>query len=88
MFAWHGGADEWQRIPGEDDKRDHQFEFENSKSLVFVVFLFHLLFLINEDRETVSSSPLQAAEIEEVAYVKKIIVTKGTHIYIVLIVVE
>ena len=55
---------------------DRQFEFQISKSLVFVVFLFHLLFLINEDRETVSSSsPLQAAEIEEVAYVKKIIVT-------------
>ena len=44
------------------------------------VFFFNLLFFINEDRNTVSSPLLQAALIEEVAYVKKIIVTGGTYI--------
>ena len=39
---------------------------------------FYLLFFINEDRNTVSSPPLQTVLIEEVAYVK-IIVTGGTH---------
>ena len=42
-------------------------------------FFFNLLFFINEDRNTVSSPPLQTVLIEEVAYVKKIIVTGGTH---------
>ena len=63
-----------------DDERGRQFEFKNPLSLVFVVFLFHLLFLINEDINTVSSPPLQDALIEEVAHVKKTIVTGGTHI--------
>ena len=67
-------------MPGEDDKRDRQFEFEISQNLLFVVFLFHLLFFINEDRKTISSPPLQAAEIKEAGYVKKIILTRGTHI--------
>ena len=38
-------------------------------------FFFNLLFFINEDRNTVSSPPLQTVLIEEVAYVKNIIVT-------------
>ena len=42
----------------------------SSSSLV----LFLILFFINEDRNTVSSPPLQTSLIEEVAYVKKIIV--------------
>ena len=42
-------------------------------------FFFYLLFFINEDRNTVSSLPLQTVLMEEVAYVKKIIVTGGTH---------
>ena len=42
-------------------------------------FFVYLLFFINEDRNTVSSPPLQTVLIEEVAYVKKIIVTGGTH---------
>ena len=42
-------------------------------------FFFNLLFFINEDRNTVSAPPLQTVLIEEVAYVKKIIVTGGTH---------
>ena len=47
--------------------------------LLFVfVFFFYLLFFINEDRNTVSSPLLQTVLIE-VAYVKKIIVTGGTH---------
>ena len=44
--------------------------------MILFVFL-NFLFFINEDRNTVSS---QAALIEEVAYVKKIIVTGGTYI--------
>ena len=46
---------------------------------LFCVFflLTYLLVVINEDRNTVSSPPLQAVFIEEVAYVKKIIVTGG-----------
>ena len=39
----------------EDDKGNRQFEFENPQNLVFVVFLFHILFCINEDRKTISS---------------------------------
>ena len=56
------------RTPLADDEREHQFEFNNPLSLVFVVFLFHLLFFIKEDRNTVSLPPLQAVLIE-VAYV-------------------
>ena len=54
----------------------------NSRShyIWFCLFVFlNLLFFINEERNTVSSPPLQAALIEEVAYVKKIIVTGGTY---------
>ena len=40
-------------------------------------FFTYLLVFINEDRNTVSSPPLQTVFIEEVAYVKKIIVTGG-----------
>ena len=63
-----------------DDECDCQFEFENPLSSVFVVFLFYLLFFINEDRNTVSSPPLQTALIKEVAYVNKMLVTRGTQI--------
>ena len=42
-------------------------------------FFFNLLFFINEDRNTLSAPPLQTVLIEEVAYVKAIIVTGGTH---------
>ena len=56
------------RTPLADDEHERQFEFNNPLSLVFVVFLFHLLFFINEERNTVSLQPLQAALIE-VAYV-------------------
>ena len=41
------------------------------------VFFTYLLVFINEDRNTVSSPLLQTVFIEEVAYVKKIIVTGG-----------
>ena len=51
------------RTPLADDERERQFGFNNPLSLVFVVFLFHLLFFINEDRNTVSSPPLQAAKL-------------------------
>ena len=40
-------------------------------------FFTYLLVFINKDRNTVSSPPLQTVFIEEVAYVKKIIVTRG-----------
>ena len=43
----------------------------------FFFLLTYLLVFINEDRNTVSSPPLQTVFIEEVAYVKKIIVTRG-----------
>ena len=43
----------------------------------FFYLLTYLLVFINEDRNTVSSPPLQTVLIEEVAYVKKIIVTGG-----------
>ena len=43
----------------------------------FFFLLTYLLVFINEDRNTVSSPPLQTVFIEEVAYVKKIIVTGG-----------
>ena len=56
----------------EDDKGNHQFKFENPQNLVFVVFLFHILFFINEDRKTISSLLLQAAKVEEVAYVLQV----------------
>ena len=42
-------------------------------------FFFYLLFFINADRNTVSLPPLQTVLIEEVVYVKKIIVNGGTH---------
>ena len=48
--------------------------------LGFCCFSFSLTFFINEDRKTVSSRLLQDTEIEEVAYVKKTIATRGTHI--------
>ena len=44
---------------------------------LFCFFFTYLLVFINEDRNTVSSLPLQTVFIEEVAYVKKIIVTGG-----------
>ena len=45
---------------------------------LFCFFFFtYLLVFINEDRNTVSSPPLQTVFTEEVAYVKKIIVTGG-----------
>ena len=62
-----------------------QIEFQQ---VWFLLFFFFTYFSSLMKTETVSSPPLQAAEIEEVAYVKKIIVTKGTRIYIVLIMVE
>ena len=43
----------------------------------FFFFFTYLLVFINEDRNTVSSLPLQTVFIEEVVYVKKIIVTGG-----------
>ena len=44
----------------------------------FLLFFFtYLRVFIHEDRSTVSSPPLQTVLIEEVAYVKKIIVTGG-----------
>ena len=45
----------------------------------FLFCFFYQLFFLNEDRNTVSSLPLQTVLMEEVAYVKKIIVTGGTH---------
>ena len=59
-----------------------EFESDNFKNLIVLVlfcFVFYLLFFINADRNTVSSPPPQIVLIEEVAYVKKIIVTGGTH---------
>ena len=53
--------------------------YSSKLMLLFVLFFFYLLFFINEDRNTVSSLPLQTVLMEEVAYVKKIIVTGGTH---------
>ena len=43
----------------------------------FFFFFTYLLVFINEDRNTVSSPPIQTVFIAEVAYVKKIIVTGG-----------
>ena len=62
-----------------DDEPDRQFDSKNPRRLVSILFLFftYLLVFINEDRNTVSSPPLQTVFIEEVAYVKKIIVTGG-----------
>ena len=80
IMPCHGGADKWWRTPVEDDKGNQQFKLENPQNLVFVIFLFHILFFITEDRKTISSPPLQAAKVKEVAYVKKIIVTRGTRI--------
>ena len=45
--------------------------------LLCFFFLTYLLVFIHEDRSTVSSPPLQTVFSEEVAYVKKIIVTGG-----------
>ena len=56
-----------------------QFDILQICYFLFVFFVY-LFFFINEDRNTVSSPPLQTVLIEEVAYVKKIIVTGGTHI--------
>ena len=62
-----------------DDEPDRQFDSKNPRRLVSILFFFflltYLLVFINEDRNTVSSPPLQTVFIEEVAYVKKIIVT-------------
>ena len=61
-----------------DDEPDRQFDFENSRRLVSTLFFFtYLLVFINEDRNTVSSPPLQTIFIEEVAYVKKKIIVTG-----------
>ena len=65
-----------------DDEPDRQFDSKNPRRLVSILFFFfylltYLLVVINEDRNTVSSPPLQTVFIEEVAYVKKIIVTGG-----------
>ena len=50
------------------------------KYVTFRFVFFYSLFFINEDRNIVSSPPLQTVLIEEVVYVKKIIVTGGIHI--------
>ena len=62
-----------------DDEPERQFDSKNPRRLVSIFFFFftYLLVFINEDRNTVSSPPLQPVFIEEVAYVKKIIVTGG-----------
>ena len=63
-----------------DDEPDRQFDSKNPRRLVSTLFFFlltYLLVVINEDRNTVSSPRLQTVFIEEVAYVKKIIVTGG-----------
>ena len=64
-----------------DNEPDRQFDSKNPRRLVSTFFFFflltYLLVVINEDRNTVSSPQLQIVFIEEVAYVKKIIVTGG-----------
>ena len=63
-----------------DNEADRQFDSESPRRLVSTLFFFftYLLAFINEDRNTVSSPPpLKTVFIEEVAYVKKIIVTGG-----------
>ena len=58
-----------------DDEPDRQFNSKNPSRLVSILVFF--FYLLNEDRNTVSSPALQTVFIGEVAYVKKIIVTRG-----------
>ena len=63
-----------------DNEPDRQFDSRNPRRLFSTLFFFlltYLLVFIHEDRSTVSSPPLQTVFIEEVAYVKKIIVSGG-----------